>query len=104
MMILAIVGGPVAMLFPTSYMTLASEGLTGAGLAYLGAIGVTLIYVLVFTKIVRKIQEFGVLVMNRRLVGVLLTSLNKTMFLFGIVLSALGVGMGLFLPQFMVGC
>lgn len=38
--------------------------------------------------------------MNRRLVGVLLKSLNKTMFLFGIVLSALGVGMGLFLPQF----
>ncbi|MBM7268178.1 ABC transporter ATP-binding protein/permease [Streptococcus sp. 2018037] len=38
--------------------------------------------------------------MNRRLVGVLLKSLNKTMFSFGIVLSALGVGMGLFLPQF----
>lgn len=38
--------------------------------------------------------------MNRRLVGVLLKSLNKTMFLFGIVLSALGVGMSLFLPQF----
>lgn len=38
--------------------------------------------------------------MNRKLVGVLLKSLNKTMFLFGIVLSALGVGMGLFLPQF----
>lgn len=38
--------------------------------------------------------------MNRRLVGVLLKSLNKTMFLFGIVLSALGVGMGLLLPQF----
>ncbi|MBS8057351.1 ABC transporter ATP-binding protein, partial [Streptococcus suis] len=38
--------------------------------------------------------------MNRRLVGVLLKSLNKTMFLFGIALSALGVGMGLFLPQF----
>ncbi len=54
MMILAIVGGPVAMLFPTSYMTLASEGLTGAGLAYLGAICVTIIYVLVFTKIAAK--------------------------------------------------
>ncbi len=38
--------------------------------------------------------------MNKRLVGVLLKSLNKTMFLFGIVLSALGGGMGLFLPQF----
>ncbi|AER20486.1 ABC transporter related protein [Streptococcus suis ST1] len=40
--------------------------------------------------------------MNRRLVGVLLKSLNKTMFLFGIVLSVLGVGMGLFLPQFIM--
>ncbi|HEM6021806.1 TPA: ABC transporter ATP-binding protein [Streptococcus suis] len=38
--------------------------------------------------------------MNRRLVGVLLKSLNKTMFLFGIALSVLGVGMSLFLPQF----
>ncbi len=35
-------------------MTLASEGLTGAGLAYLGAICVTIIYVLVFTKIAAK--------------------------------------------------
>ena len=38
--------------------------------------------------------------MNRRLVGVLSKLLNKTMFLIGIVLSALGVGMSLFLPQF----
>ena len=54
MMILAVVGGPVAMIFPTSYMPLANEGLTGAGLAYLGAIGVTIVYVLVFTKIAAK--------------------------------------------------
>lgn len=54
MMILAVVGGPVAMIFPTSYMPLASEGLTGVGLAYLGAIGVTLVYALVFTKIAAK--------------------------------------------------
>ncbi|HFI0028079.1 TPA: hypothetical protein ACGOSU_001115 [Streptococcus suis] len=54
MMILAVVGGPVAMIFPTSYMPLASEGLTGVGLAYLGAIGVTLVYALVFTKIAVK--------------------------------------------------
>lgn len=54
MMILAVVGGPVAMLFPTIYMPLASEGLTGVGLAYLGAIGVTIVYVLVFTKIATK--------------------------------------------------
>lgn len=54
MMILAVVGGPIAMIFPTSYMPLANEGLTGAGLAYLGAIGVTIVYVLVFTKIASK--------------------------------------------------
>ncbi|CYV20758.1 hypothetical protein ACTGJ2_00350 [Streptococcus suis] len=54
MMILVVVGGPIAMLFPTSYMPLASEGLTGVGLAYLGAIGVTLVYALVFTKIAAK--------------------------------------------------
>ncbi|WP_074391031.1 hypothetical protein [Streptococcus suis] len=54
MMILAVVGGPVAMIFPTSYMPLASDGLTGVGLAYLGAIGVTLVYALVFTKIAAK--------------------------------------------------
>ncbi|CYU50262.1 sugar ABC transporter permease [Streptococcus suis] len=54
MMIFAVVGGPVAMIFPTSYIPLANEGLTGAGLAYLGAIGVTIIYVLVFTKIAAK--------------------------------------------------
>ncbi|HFI0137273.1 TPA: hypothetical protein ACGO22_001371 [Streptococcus suis] len=54
MMIFAVVGGPIAMLFPTSYVALANEGLTGAGLAYLGAIGVTLVYVLVFTKTASK--------------------------------------------------
>lgn len=54
MLILAVVGGPVAMIFPTSYIPLANEGLTGAGLAYLGAIGVTIVYVLVFTKIAAK--------------------------------------------------
>lgn len=54
MMILAVVGGPIAMIFPTSYIPLANEGLTGARLAYLGAIGVTVVYVLVFTKIASK--------------------------------------------------
>lgn len=54
MMLTPVIGGPIALLFPSGYTQLSIEGISGVGLAYLGAICVTIVYVLVITKIAAK--------------------------------------------------
>lgn len=54
MLITAVNGGFVAMLFPNGYMPLSYEGMTGTGLAFVSALGLTLVYAALFSRMAVK--------------------------------------------------
>lgn len=51
MLITSIIGGPTGLLFPNGYSSLAANGFFQATLAFLGALGVTALYSIIFLKI-----------------------------------------------------